>query len=1018
MRKKLGLLILACLFGIVTFTKPALGAEISLQESLNQIVSYYENDKSILDNWEEVIGLENSGVDLSAEPWQLPEWEEDSLNESSSPAKYASVILGMLAANQDPENVNGRNLVDELSARQAEDGSFGDQITDTTWSVIALDKAQGNYHTDKAVTYLVEKKTSDGGFAWGGDTADPDITGYVLLALGLHTDIAGVNEAVSEAALCLQNMQLDDGGFASWGTENPESIATVIRGLVACGEDITTGNWDKNGKTMIDALFAFQLEDKSFAHAIGGGHNDMATRQALIAVADMVKANIDYQIEPGGQSDEPVSSEVTVRVRVEGAAANLRDEVVTVAGTALDALKAAVGENSVQLDDYEMINIILGESAAKNVAPETDTSWMYYVMREGVIEPSAFSEGPGSYQIQNGDEIIFYIGAYDNSTWEAKTYFPVVNISPNLPTAGQSLTINISAQIYDYSSGLQDLSADATSAIGSYTVIAGEDEYTSSNGQVTIPDVPQGICSYTISNTNDAGYADVVAYRGSVDVGATDSPGGGSSGESNSKTVYIAVVGQEGNLLYGPDSVQISEADAYGVTAMSALAATGLSWSFSDSWDGLVVNIAGEENEGLNGWMYSINGNNPSDVPMNVRVSTGAKIIFWYSTDPMGSGPKWSELGTASGTSGSSVEEAVNDTITSSFSSYSDELSGLLQTEILNADKKMSPDAIKKLIDELAANTVDLDREVGTAEAIVGDTEVSMLVPENALAAAMSLTVKELTANEQPQQFAVRLGSSTYEFGPGGTRFAKPITISIKLPITEDINIATLTPAWYDQGNKKWIPVPGLIDLEAGLAVFQIDHFTKFAVISLPARISFADVGENWSWAQDAIEILAGKGIINGTDAGFEPQKNISRAEFVQLLITALQLEPEAYADGLFSDVNSSHWFAAAVACACNNKIVAGYPDNTFRPNESISRNEVASIIYHLEGNAPDFTDTKPAFIDVNEIPAWATDGVKYVYKQGLMNGYEDNSFQGSNPLTRAEAAVIIYKYLNSVSII
>lgn len=1028
MPKRKGLLIFALVLILSSFTVPAFGADsISVNDSLTEIVSYYANNKTDLDNWEEVVGLVKAGEDPSAAPWNSPDWGIASL-ESSSSGTYATTILGMLAAGQDPTNVDGRNLVQELAFRQTETGAFGEYITDTIWAMIALDEAHGSYDINEAAAYLINQKTADGGFALSGDTADPDMTGFVLMALAPHNDIEGVSDAVSSAKLSLQNMQLDNGGFSSWGTENAETIATVIRGLIACGEDITTDTW-KNGK-MIDALFDFQLDDKSFSHTIDGSHNDIATRQALVAVADMVNASINYQI---GQSDQPggeSSEEVSVRVRVEGTATRLADQTVTVQGTAFNALTAAVGENNVQLDQYGMVGTILGESGQDNVDAGTNTSWMYYVIRDGAIDPAAFSQGSNSYNIKSGDQVVFYIGAYDSTTWDAKTYFPEISITPTEPVQGQSLVLNITARKSVWGL-LQDLTQDEIANIGDYIVKVGVNEYTSSCGIVTIPNISQGVLEFTITNSSPAGYPDVITYAGSIQVkGAT----GGGPVVDNSITVSIAVVGKGGNLIYRPGSVQIAENAEFGLTAMSALAATGISYELSSRNDGMVVSIAGEANEGMNGWCGKVNSTSFWDVPGEIPLSEGDKIIFWYSIDANFNGPKWEDL--LSGNIVQITASAVSkDEIKDTLNSYSEELNKFLKTidskestgtmKTLNADHKMSQEAAKALKQELDNNRVTVSETVDRSGAVLGDTEVSMLIPENALPLTAHLSIKELDSSRE-QQANIKIGSSVYEFGPDGTRFDIPVTISLKVPITEDLNVDQLTPAWYDEESQQWIPIPAIADLKTGLVVFKINHFTKFALIESPAPIkepevikenrkTFTDVTEDIAWAKDAIEILAGRGIIQGTGKEvFEPQRPISRAEFVKLGVTALQLKTEEYKNGLFKDVYDSDWFAPSVATACHNRIVSGYPDGTFKPNQSISRNEIASIFYQIEGGH-DIGDIKLTYHDLSDIPAWTLNGVKYMNKQGLMSGYENGTFRGQNQLTRAEAAVVIYKYVNLV---
>ncbi|QZY55704.1 S-layer homology domain-containing protein [Crassaminicella profunda] len=204
-----------------------------------------------------------------------------------------------------------------------------------------------------------------------------------------------------------------------------------------------------------------------------------------------------------------------IRVRVEGINEHL-DEAVEVNGTALDALKKA--EANVITDQYGMVTTIRGESGIKGVAENTNTGWKYYVIRDGEIDEQALSSGAGSYNVKDGDEVIFYIGAYDATTWADKTYFPQISIEPIKPTAGQAVTLRISSKKYDWSEGLVDLDKDKIKKIGNYTVEINGKAYTSIFGQVTIPNIPEGTVDYIITNNSDNEYPDVVTYRNSIEV--------------------------------------------------------------------------------------------------------------------------------------------------------------------------------------------------------------------------------------------------------------------------------------------------------------------------------------------------------------------------------------------------------------------------------------------------------------------------------------------------------------------
>jgi len=292
-------------------------------------------------------------------------------------------------------------------------------------------------------------------------------------------------------------------------------------------------------------------------------------------------------------------------------------------------------------------------------------------------------------------------------------------------------------------------------------------------------------------------------------------------------------------------------------------------------------------------------------------------------------------------------------------------------------------------------------------------------IPENALEKDLDLTIRERSSADFGDDDTLLLCSGIYDFQPDGTYFNRPVIIAIQTGITGDMHPENLTPARYDPESEKWVPLPGIIDLENGWVVFEAEHLCDFAVIEAKSqpellRISFPDVGSDYDWARDAIEIMAGKGIIKGTDVGFEPQRNINRAEMASLLVNIRQLSAKSFSPNRFSDVKDSDWFASDVAAAADAEMMSGYPEGTFKPYTPLSRYEAAVTLYRLQMEngsiAPE--QTAGEFTDNLDIPPWASDGVAFVRNRGLINGYQDGSFQGMRPLSRAEAAVILYRYL------
>lgn len=177
-----------------------------------------------------------------------------------------------------------------------------------------------------------------------------------------------------------------------------------------------------------------------------------------------------------------------------------------------------------------------------------------------------------------------------------------------------------------------------------------------------------------------------------------------------------------------------------------------------------------------------------------------------------------------------------------------------------------------------------------------------------------------------------------------------------------------------------------------------------------PARKGFADVNSGgWAWAQEAIETLAGAGIVQGTDGThFQPGRAATRAEFVCLVVRALKLEGSGA--GRFSDVSGNEWFAKEVASAAKAGVVRGFSDNTFRPNRLMTREEAAVMLdraLKLSGAGAGLS-----FKDRDSISSWARESVARVAAQGIVKGYQDGSFRPGTAVNRAQAAVMVYRAL------
>jgi hypothetical protein len=172
---------------------------------------------------------------------------------------------------------------------------------------------------------------------------------------------------------------------------------------------------------------------------------------------------------------------------------------------------------------------------------------------------------------------------------------------------------------------------------------------------------------------------------------------------------------------------------------------------------------------------------------------------------------------------------------------------------------------------------------------------------------------------------------------------------------------------------------------------------------------SFADV-PSFDWAYEPVTMLHQMNIINGYDNNeFKPERNITRAEFINMAANALGLKPVP-ANLSFKDNNQiPNWATQSVQTAVHAGLIDGYEDGSLRPNQPISRTEIVAILakgFHLPATA----DYSLTYTDRNAIPNWAVNYVRSASTKGLVDGYEDGSFAPNSPAKRSEVASILYK--------
>ena len=180
---------------------------------------------------------------------------------------------------------------------------------------------------------------------------------------------------------------------------------------------------------------------------------------------------------------------------------------------------------------------------------------------------------------------------------------------------------------------------------------------------------------------------------------------------------------------------------------------------------------------------------------------------------------------------------------------------------------------------------------------------------------------------------------------------------------------------------------------------------------------TFKDVKKN-DWYYEAVEYVANKGLMNGTgNDEFTPDANTTRGMIVTILYR-LEGSPEV-SMSTFTDVANTEYYAKAVAWAEKNGIVNGYGEGKFGPNDVITREQLAAIMYRYSNykkyNTSVGEDTNIlSYNDISELSEYAVSSMQWACGAGLVNGIGDGKLAPKGNATRAQLATILMRYCES----
>ncbi|MEK4361132.1 immunoglobulin-like domain-containing protein [Paenibacillus sp. FSL M8-0212] len=337
----------------------------------------------------------------------------------------------------------------------------------------------------------------------------------------------------------------------------------------------------------------------------------------------------------------------------------------------------------------------------------------------------------------------------------------------------------------------------------------------------------------------------------------------------------------------------------------------------------------------------------------------------------------------------------------------------------VEADASLNGLTIELAVDaRLTSGSSTVDRiEINTGSAVV-TVATELLGTGTSAGKTLGLSIKKIAANQLPAGAQAQLnGEVVYDIeltmdGKKLTEFDGIDDLVIALPFTLKAGENPNNVVVYDVKDNRALRVVtnGKYNAATGKVEFKPTYLSKYTVAYVAT--SFKDVTQDW--AKDAISALGARGIVKGVgDGEFNPNGQVTRAEFITMLMNMFELSDES-ATTSFNDVKQGEWYHGHIATAQKLGIVNGKADGRFGVHENITREDMAVMVYkaiQMKQLALASVEAT-AFKDEAHIASYAKQAVEAIQRAGIINGVGNDEFAPKKNASRAEAAVMIFNLL------
>ncbi|MGE7842974.1 S-layer homology domain-containing protein [Lysinibacillus sp. NPDC093712] len=254
------------------------------------------------------------------------------------------------------------------------------------------------------------------------------------------------------------------------------------------------------------------------------------------------------------------------------------------------------------------------------------------------------------------------------------------------------------------------------------------------------------------------------------------------------------------------------------------------------------------------------------------------------------------------------------------------------------------------------------------------------------------------------------------------TSFNAYVQRTIAIPSGIDANKITTAIVVKPDGTTYHVPTKIMQKEGTYFAVINSLTNSTYALVWHP--IEFKDVASHWS--KEAVNNLGSRMIINGVrDGVFAPNQDITRAQFAAIMVRALGLKTDVVTNN-YTDVRADAWYAGYINAASEYKLIQGYSNGKFGPNDKITRQQAMTILARalsLTGVDTAITEQEAAsilatFKDKAQIAEYAKPHIAVALKTGLVTGKANQTIAPTAYITRAEVAVVIDRFLKKAELI